>query len=570
MQDYERMVLDLINISQRQTLAKALVLGGAPSVSGGAGGPPGGFVGYLPQKRVAYDMSEIASSGIPISGASLYDNLNHIRYRINVLESGYGGHEIVSESGPLPQRRKLKFLGNVTVVDDYINNTTQITVLSGTSFSGVVTDSTLSGLGTAVSPLRVVTSGITFSGVVTDSTLTGIGTALRPLHVVQSGLTSQVSPSLFGRAVGSGTGIPTVLTARQGMDILATDFGQYSGTNHTLSLFGTYPSGYKTLYPFTFSLVPDSSNSMYFDMFCWSENFGFEGLYANGTKASPLAVNLGDAIFEFNGLGYDGSSYTRGARIRFLAAEDFSVGHSRTDIDFEDGAGTSLFKVSVSGVNIPTGSTYKINGTAHNHVEDKTVAETNANDIFRVDNPGGTSAFVGTIATKSTTTLTYNVTSGTEGAMVPQATTLLAKMRLYNTTRGTSALISNCDIATNTITLTANVPAGWTVGDTITIASQTVSGGSLDWVDLEITSGPTGKTALFIKVAIQGATVGHSLRLHPFTASFSTAKYISAEVLVSNQTTRVFDLLSLSSNVFSMAWTGTPAVITLRESGYIP
>lgn len=84
------MIIDLINQSQRQIMARPLILGAIASPSGGAGGPPGGFVGYLPQKRVGYDTDEIATMYIPESGASLYDNLNHIRYRLQTLESGSG------------------------------------------------------------------------------------------------------------------------------------------------------------------------------------------------------------------------------------------------------------------------------------------------------------------------------------------------------------------------------------------------------------------------------------------------------------------------------------------------
>lgn len=230
----------------------------------------------------------------------------------------------------------------------------------------------------------------------------------------------------------------------------------------------------------------------------------------------------------------------------------------------------SSYKLDVNGkVNIPTGFTYDINGSPHTHAG--AAAETNANDLFSVTSPGGTSAFIGTIATlPGGAVLTYNVSSGTEGAMVPTSTSQLAKMRLYNTTRGTHALISNCNVGTNTLTLTANVPVGWTVGDTITIASQTVSGGSLDWVDLEITSGPTGKSALFIVQQVNSATVGHQMRLHPFTASFSTSKYATpCNVLVSSQTTSVFGIIPIASNIFSLAWNGTPTAVVVREAGYL-
>lgn len=125
--NYEMMILNLISQSQRYAMARPVILGGVPSESGGAGGPPGGFVGYLTQKRVAYDTLEIASSGVPASGASLYDNLNHIRYRIEVLESGGvggGGHEILNSGISFPQRSKLDFTDNIIVVDDLINDKT--------------------------------------------------------------------------------------------------------------------------------------------------------------------------------------------------------------------------------------------------------------------------------------------------------------------------------------------------------------------------------------------------------------------------------------------------------------
>lgn len=89
--DYERELMGRFTNLRMELLSRPLMLGGATSYSGGAGGPIGGFIGYLPQNRVAYDLSEISSSGIPTSGASLLDNLNHIRYRIDqIIASGLG------------------------------------------------------------------------------------------------------------------------------------------------------------------------------------------------------------------------------------------------------------------------------------------------------------------------------------------------------------------------------------------------------------------------------------------------------------------------------------------------
>jgi hypothetical protein len=201
--------------------------------------------------------------------------------------------------------------------------------------------------------------------------------------------------------------------------------------------------------------------------------------------------------------------------------------------------------------------------------ETTAVAETNANDIFRCNSPGGVSAFAGTIATlPGGAVLTYNITSGQEGAMTPASTSQLAKMRLYNTTRGTSALISDCVVGTNTITLTANVPAGWQVGDVITIASQTVSGGGFSWVDLEITSGPTSKSNIFLFAATNPGAAGDTLRTHPFEA-FGEGKVQTVTGQVAGAIINGFMFVKIVSNVFSAAWTGTPTIALFRETGYL-
>jgi len=95
---YEATVLDLVNSVERSNRSLPLLLGGVPSSGGGEGGPPGGFIGYLPQNRVTYDYLELSATGILSSGGpSLYDNLNHIRRRLTVLEaSGVGGSNTLS------------------------------------------------------------------------------------------------------------------------------------------------------------------------------------------------------------------------------------------------------------------------------------------------------------------------------------------------------------------------------------------------------------------------------------------------------------------------------------------
>ena len=122
-------ILEAINNAISTVKASPLILGGVTGSGGGAGGPIGGVVGYLTQTRVAYDLSEVESSGVPASGMSLLDNLNHIRYRVGVIESGGSGHFIEDEGIPLTDRPTLNFIGSgVTVYDDELNNETVVSI----------------------------------------------------------------------------------------------------------------------------------------------------------------------------------------------------------------------------------------------------------------------------------------------------------------------------------------------------------------------------------------------------------------------------------------------------------
>lgn len=98
--DYEKTLLGYMDNLKNQLAVRPLNLGGIAGSGGGAGGGYGGYVGYLPQTRVAYDLSELASSSVPTVSGSLLDNLNHIRYRIQVLEtSGVAGSGVVGSGG---------------------------------------------------------------------------------------------------------------------------------------------------------------------------------------------------------------------------------------------------------------------------------------------------------------------------------------------------------------------------------------------------------------------------------------------------------------------------------------
>ena len=95
---FESTLIDYVNLIERSSNIRPLFLGGVTSSGGGDGGPPGGFVGYLPQTRVAYDLSELATLDTAISGASLLDNLNHIRYRIETVEITLSGGVGIEEA----------------------------------------------------------------------------------------------------------------------------------------------------------------------------------------------------------------------------------------------------------------------------------------------------------------------------------------------------------------------------------------------------------------------------------------------------------------------------------------
>jgi hypothetical protein len=193
-QKLEYTVLDMIESATRSMKANPLNLGGVGGMGGGLGGPPGGFIGQLPQYRVAYDTLEAATlatlpSGVAgISGWSLVDNLNHIRYRLGALETGSG----LTVSG-----------GSITVVDDNTSNTYPNTDTIHFSGGGI----TVVDLGGG--DVRVI---VTASG--------GGGTPLVVQEQDGSPIVSNVDKIIFSGAVvtdlGSGDVLVQIATASGG------------------------------------------------------------------------------------------------------------------------------------------------------------------------------------------------------------------------------------------------------------------------------------------------------------------------------------------------------------------
>lgn len=84
---FEELLEQKLQRLKRQIEMGPIILGGVAASGGGVDGRPGGYLGRLSQLRVTYDKSEVAASSTTGS-PTLVDNLNHIRYRTQVLENG--------------------------------------------------------------------------------------------------------------------------------------------------------------------------------------------------------------------------------------------------------------------------------------------------------------------------------------------------------------------------------------------------------------------------------------------------------------------------------------------------
>jgi hypothetical protein len=131
--NFERFFYETLATIVRYIESRPLNLGGSAGPAGGDSGRPGGFIGYLPQTRVAYDEDEFAlntTSGIP----SLLDNLNHIRYRINNLETSItiSGLEIKKNNKIIANNiRTIDFQGGVIVEKEGETEVNVFITLSG-------------------------------------------------------------------------------------------------------------------------------------------------------------------------------------------------------------------------------------------------------------------------------------------------------------------------------------------------------------------------------------------------------------------------------------------------------
>lgn len=144
---YDYNFFEYFSALERKIKASPINLGGIIAGSGGLGGPPGGFLGMLPQTRVAYDTTEAAipgfvsgnpydPSGVLVS-ATLLDNLNHIRWRIEELEPGGSVAGVVIYNNDTPVASGvtlLDFQGDFVSAIDVGGNEVEITVSGKKTF----------------------------------------------------------------------------------------------------------------------------------------------------------------------------------------------------------------------------------------------------------------------------------------------------------------------------------------------------------------------------------------------------------------------------------------------------
>lgn len=167
-------------------------------------------------------------------------------------------------------------------------------------------------------------------------------------------------------------------------------------------------------------------------------------------------------------------------------------------------------------------------------------------------------------------------TSGAENVIVPQSSSELAKMRLYNSTRGTYALISSVNTTGGagydgeiTVTDSADI-SGWMATDSITVRSQTNTStfGSGYYFDFEFTSTISDLAVGFVAAFNwrDTAAAGSSLVVHPWL-TFAVSKAITIANPVTTINGIVVTAWPLYAKRWTMAWdaggSGTGRIILL-------
>lgn len=173
---------------------------------------------------------------------------------------------------------------------------------------------------------------------------------------------------------------------------------------------------------------------------------------ADGTAASPTAVQSAEVLANLGARPYDGSAYATASTgsLQAVASENFTTGHHGTDIVANCTAITTITtaecgRLKSSGFTIPTGSTYQINGTQI-AASDLSNGVTGSGAVMLAASPTTTGTLAAAAATFSSTinvtglaTLQSGFTFGGGGATIA-ATGAQARLALVATSNNTPGL----------------------------------------------------------------------------------------------------------------------------------
>lgn len=207
------------------------------------------------------------------------------------------------------------------------------------------------------------------------------------------------------------------------------------------------------------------------------------------------------------------------------------------------------------------------------------VSTSNSNFAYNVGSHANTN-FVATInGSPSTTSVVYNAPSaGSDTVIVPaNGSSNWAKMRLYNTTRGTYRLIESVNTGTKTITTVASTDS-WASGDTIKIESQTTTTGlTAKAIEVDLTQATaltaipkTARAAVWEVTVYDTSTTGNAVFLHPFEA-YASSKLTggrNAALSVSMLAHVTIKLINRCFCIYSEAGGATSKTTALALTGY--
>lgn len=205
---------------------------------------------------------------------------------------------------------------------------------------------------------------------------------------------------------------------------------------------------------------------------------------------------------------------------------------------------------------------------------DALTALTSGYYVYRNVNTLGSSDFVATIATlPGGAVLTHNVPSSGDADFMTynDGTNQPGMLVLHNTTRGTEGLVRDYATATRTITLNDTVDAGWQVGDTVTLRSQTADTGALPYCfDLDLSEFvDEDATFIFVQVGLASTNATMGIYVHPYE-TYGAGKAYSMATQVNGYTMTMALPVSLTSKRICFrlsSWANNTTALWFRSIG---